>query len=84
MKILKGFMKKEKILFFIVIVLLPLLLKAKAIGDSVEKKIIISGHSGSGPGQVGSKIKAKDTPYEAAPSAIAIDSNGNIYSGYSE
>lgn len=73
-------MKSEKILFFVVIALLLLLVDAKAMGSSnVQKKIIINGHSGSGPGQVGFKVKETDAPYEAVPSAIAIDAKGNVY-----
>jgi streptogramin lyase len=35
--------------------------------------------AGSGPGQIGFKVKESEGPYEAVPSAIAADTKGNVY-----
>lgn len=75
-------MRSKKTLFCLFCVLLTVVhtySQISANNDAVHKEIVISGFSGSGSAQVGFKVKKTDAPYEAVPSAIAVDTKGNVY-----
>ena len=50
-----------------------------AAGIEAKREIILRGRAGSGVKQVGFKITGAEGPYEAVPSAITINSKGDIF-----